>query len=39
MKALNYFRDAYKIDEFKIAGLNGTQKENHLYPWELSTLE
>lgn len=39
MKALNYFRDTYKIDEYKITGLNGVPKENYLYPWELSTLE
>jgi predicted AAA+ superfamily ATPase len=38
MQALNYFRNAYKIDEYRITGLNGIRKENHLYPWELSTL-
>jgi predicted AAA+ superfamily ATPase len=39
LNTLNYFRNAYKIDEYKIVGLNGTQKENYLYPWELSTLK
>lgn len=35
LKAINYFRDAYKIAEYKIVGLNGIQKENYRYPWEL----
>jgi predicted AAA+ superfamily ATPase len=38
LKELNYFRNAYKIDEYKIAGLKGDPKENYLYPWELKNI-
>ncbi|MDO9399470.1 MAG: ATP-binding protein [bacterium] len=33
--AINYFIDKYKINKYKIAGLDGEKKENCIYPWEL----
>jgi hypothetical protein len=34
--ALNYFSEAYKLEKFRIVGIDGYEnKVNHIYPWEL----
>jgi len=39
LKTIEFFLDTYKINEYKIVGLNGTPRKDYLYPWELSTLK